>query len=95
MGGDKGGGGRCSRAHEWRNTYTRFTYASLASNIFALRSAIVSVTSVSPTISPESSAGIKNFGIQPLTLPPLDSTVRAICSSVKCCSGEGLGVAAY
>jgi hypothetical protein len=94
-GGDKGVRGRCSRAHEWRNTYTRFTYASLASNIFALRSAIVSVTSVSPTISPESSAGIKNFGIQPLTLPPLDSTVRAICNSVKRSSGEGLVVVAY
>jgi hypothetical protein len=56
------------------------TYASLASNIFDLRSDMVSVTSVSPTISPESSAGTKNFGIQPLTAPPLDSTERAICN---------------
>jgi hypothetical protein len=54
------------------------TYASLASNILAFRSDIVSVASVWPTISPESSAGIKNFGIQPLTLPPFDRTWRAI-----------------
>jgi hypothetical protein len=54
-------------------------YASLASNIFALRSDIVSVTSVSPTMSPEHSFEVKNLGIQPLTLPPFDSAARAIC----------------
>ena len=66
----------CSREEAMR------AYASLASNIFALRSDIVSVTSVSPTMSPESSFGTKNFGMNPLTLPPFDSTARAICIEV-------------
>ena len=55
-------------------------YASLASNILAMRSDIVSVTSSSPITSPKK-CGCCNriFGAQPLTLPPWDITARATC----------------
>lgn len=72
------GHAKCEKSNTTQYHGANTPYESLAAKIFALRSDMVSVTSVSPNMSPESSFDVRKLGIQPLTLPPWHMTVRAI-----------------